>query len=264
MNGYPRTVLKLLVAAIAVLAFPAAALSVGQSTTVGQSAAVSQSPPKAVVGAGTINVPTLLVRKAPNGSSSVIARLSEFRPQDYRPRAILAIGSKIAAPAKRKPGSAKVATSTTPAWYKIAVPGRPNGRTGWVKAKEVSIRPMPWQVVVFRGSRMLQLWKGKQLVYTNKVAVGAPGMETPLGLYYVTVRFKPIREPFLGAFAFETSAYSKLSDWPGGGVVGLHGWNDPSVLGKAISHGCIRVSNTTAAFLRDRIPVGTPIRVVAT
>ena len=89
-------------------------------------------------------------------------------------------------------------------------------------------------------------------------------METPLGLYYVTVRFKPIKEPFLGAFAFETSAYSKLSDWPGGGVVGLHGWNDPSVLGKAVSHGCIRVSNATAAFLRDRIPVGTPIRVVAT
>ena len=195
----------------------------------------------------------------------MIARLSEFRPQDYRPRAILAIGSKVAAPAKRKPGSAtKVVTSTTPAWYKIAVPGRPNGRTGWVKAKDVSIRPMPWQVVVFRGSRVLQLWKGDKLVYTNKVAVGAPGMETPLGLFYVTVRFKPIKEPFLGAFAFETSAYSKLSDWPGGGVVGLHGWNDPSVLGKAVSHGCIRVSNDTAAFLRDRIPVGTPIRVVAT
>ena len=259
MTPYPLTALKLLVAAIAVLAFPAAALSVGQST------AVSQSPPKAVVGSGSINVPMLLVRKAPNGNSSVIARLSEFRPQDYRPRAILAIGSKVATPPKRKPGSAaRVVTSTRPAWYKIAVPGRPNGRTGWVRAKDVLIRPMPWQVVVFRGSRVLQLWKGDKLVYTNRVAVGAPGMETPLGLYYVTVRFKPIREPFLGAFAFETSAYSKLSDWPGGGVVGLHGWNDPSVLGKAVSHGCIRVSNSTAAFLRDRIPVGTPIRVVAT
>ncbi len=33
MNRYPRTVLKLLVAAIAVLAFPAAALSVGQSSS---------------------------------------------------------------------------------------------------------------------------------------------------------------------------------------------------------------------------------------
>src|SRR4051812_11885529 len=155
MTRTPRRLLQLLVAAIAVLAFPAAALSIGQS------AAVSQSPPKAVVGAGTINVPTLLVRKAPNGHSSVIARMSEFRPQDYRPRAILAIGSKMAAPAKVKSGStAKVVRSTTPAWYKITVPGRPNGRTGWVQAKDVLIHPMPWQVVVFRGSRMFQLWKG--------------------------------------------------------------------------------------------------------
>lgn len=229
---------KLLIAAIAALVVPATSL------------AVSQSPPKSVIGAGTINVPTLAVRSAPNGGARVIAKLSEFRPQDYRPRYVLAVGAK-----KGKKGKT--------AWYKITVPGRPNGRTGWVPARQVSIRPMPWQVVVFRDSRVIQLWKGDQLQYTNKVAVGAPGMETPTGLYYVTVRFKPVKETFLGAFAFETSAYSKLSEWPGGGVVGLHGWNDPSVLGKAVSHGCIRVSNEAASFLRDRIPLGTPIRVLA-
>jgi hypothetical protein len=27
----------------------------------------------------------------------------------------------------------------------------------------------------------------------------------------------------LGAFAFGTSAYSKLTDWPGGRIVGMHG-----------------------------------------
>ena len=253
MNGYPALVLKLLAAAAAMLVFPTAAL------------AVSQAPPKQVVGAGTINVKSLLVRKAPDGHSSVIARLSDFRPQDYRPRYILAVAKKMSKPAKstkvRK--AAAVSAAPKPTWYKIAVPGRPNGRFGWVQAKHVSIRPMPWQVVVYRGSRMFQLWKGTKLVYSGKVAIGAPGMETPLGLFYVTVRFKPISEPFLGAFAFETSAYSKLSDWPGGGVVGLHGWNDPSVIGQAVSHGCIRVTNQSAAFLRDRLPLGAPIRVVA-
>jgi len=229
--------IRFLAAAAAAFVFPTAAL------------AVSQSPPKQVVGSGTINVPMLSVRSAPSGGAHVIAKLSEFRPQDYRPRYVLAVAAR-----KGKKGK--------PAWYKITVPGRPNGRTGWVSAKQVSIRPVPWQVVVFRGARVIQLWKKDQLVYTNKVAVGAPGMETPTGLYYVTVRFHPVAEPFLGAFAFETSAYSKLSEWPGGGVVGLHGWNDPSVLGKAVSHGCIRVSNETAAYLRDRIPLGTPIRVL--
>jgi lipoprotein-anchoring transpeptidase ErfK/SrfK len=229
---------KLVAATAVVLAFPTTAL------------AVSQSPPKPVVGAGTIEIPQLLVRSAPSGKASVLAKLSEFRPQDYRPRYVLAV--------KAKKVNGKVA------WYKIPVPGRPNGRTGWVSASQVSIHPMPWQVVVYRGSRVIQLWKGDKLLYTNRVAVGAPGMETPVGLFYVTVRFKPVQEPFLGAFAFETSAYSKLSEWPGGGVVGLHGWNDPSVLGQAVSHGCIRISNSTAEYLRDRIPLGTPIRVVAT
>jgi lipoprotein-anchoring transpeptidase ErfK/SrfK len=238
MSSNDLRALKLIAATVAVLAFPTTAL------------AFSKAPPRPVVGAGTINVPQLLVRKAAAAKAPVLAKLSEFRPQDYRPRYVLAIGAK-----KGKKGGV--------AWYKITVPGRPNGRVGWVPARQVSIRPMPWQVVVLRGSRMLQLWKDKQLVYTSKVAVGRPGMETPLGLFYVTVRFKPVAEPFLGAFAFETSAYSKLSDWPGGGVVGLHGWNDPSVLGQAVSHGCIRMSNDTAAYLRDRIPLGTPIRVVA-
>lgn len=213
--------------------------------------AVSQRPPKAVVGAGTINVPTLAVRSAPKKNARIIAKLSEFRPQDYRARYVLAVGAR-----KGKNGETD--------WYKITVPGRPNGRTGWVQAPHVSIRPMPWQVVVYRGSRVVQAWKGNRLLYTAKVAVGAPGTETPVGLYYVTVRFKPVQVPFLGSFAFETSAYSKLSEWPGGGVVGLHGTTAPHLLGQAVSHGCVRLSNETANFLRDRIPLGTPIRILAT
>jgi lipoprotein-anchoring transpeptidase ErfK/SrfK len=229
---------KLTAAILAALVLPGAAL------------AADKAPPRPVVGSGTIDVPFLSVRVAPRAGARVITKLSEFRPQDYRPRYVLAVAVK-----RGKRGR--------PAWYRITVPGRPNGRTGWVSARQVTLRRVPWQVVVFRGSRVIQLWKDRQLVYTSKVAVGAPGMETPLGLYYVTVRFKPVTEPFLGSFAFETSAYSKLSEWPGGGVVGLHGTTSPQLLGRAVSHGCIRISNQTADFLRDRIPLGTPIRVIA-
>jgi lipoprotein-anchoring transpeptidase ErfK/SrfK len=109
----------------------------------------------------------------------------------------------------------------------------------------------------------MELWKDGKRVYLTTVAVGAPGMETPLGLFYVTVRFRPVQQTFLGVYAFETSAYSNLSDWPGGGKVGIHGTYAPHLLGQAVSHGCVRMSNEAAAFLRDRIPVGTPIRIVA-
>jgi lipoprotein-anchoring transpeptidase ErfK/SrfK len=204
--------------------------------------------PKPVVGTGVVQVPKLRVRLAPTPGSRVVAELSEFRLEDFSPRPVLAIGVERGPRGK-------------PAWYRIVVPGRPNGRTGWVRAGDVSVKPVGWQIVVYRDSRIVQLWKGAQLVHTARVAVGAPGMETPLGLYYVTRRFKPIRQTFLGSFAFETSAYSKLSDWPGGGIVGLHGTTQPWLLGRAVSHGCVRLSNATADFFRSRVPVGTPIRI---
>jgi len=87
-----------------------------------------------------------------------------------------------------------------------------------VPAKQVSIRSIPWQVVVYRDSRVVQLWKERQLLLSGKVAVGAPGMETPTGLYYVTVRFKPVQVPFLGSFAFERAIplRPRLGDDPRG------------------------------------------------
>jgi hypothetical protein len=51
-------------------------------------------------------------------------------------------------------------------------------------------------------------------------------METPLGRFYVQAKFRPTA-PMLGAYGFETSAYSKLSEWPGGGIVGIHGTDAP-------------------------------------
>ena len=59
----------------------------------------------------------------------------------------------------------------------------------------------------------------------------------------------------------ETSGYSKLTEWPGGGVFGIHGTPEPWLLGKRVSHGCIRVSARTARKLRRYVPLGTPILI---
>jgi lipoprotein-anchoring transpeptidase ErfK/SrfK len=108
---------------------------------------------------------------------------------------------------------------------------------------------------------MIDVFRNGKHAWHGKVAVGAPGMETPLGHYYVDATFVPQGDPFFGVYALETSAYSKLTEWPGGGVVGIHGTNMPWLLGKAVSHGCIRVSNKTAAALRRLAPLGTPILI---
>jgi len=222
------------------------ALSLGVGRA-GSSAVGSQAPAFSFAGTGELDELSTPVRARPSASGKVITRLPQFRP-DYRPMTVLALSTRM--------------SNGKPAWYKISVPGRPNGRTGWIPATAVELRHVARQIVIYVGARRMELWRGNTLEYSTTVAVGRPGMETPLGLYYVTVRFRPVQQPFLGVFAFETSAYSKLSDWPGGGRVGIHGTYQPQLLGQAVSHGCVRMSNTAAAFLRDRVPVGTPIRIL--
>jgi lipoprotein-anchoring transpeptidase ErfK/SrfK len=54
-----------------------------------------------------------------------------------------------------------------------------------------------------------------------------------------------------------------LFDFAGGdGQFGIHGTNDPSALGRDVSHGCIRMSNPGISFLARILPAGVPVRVV--
>jgi lipoprotein-anchoring transpeptidase ErfK/SrfK len=119
-------------------------------------------------------------------------------------------------------------------------------------------------VVVHRGARTLQVRRvaGGKVLFSAPVAVGKPGAETPLGRnYYVTARFTP-KDAFFGTYALETSAYSRLSEWPGGGVVGIHGTDEPQLIGQAVSHGCIRMLNRDVDRLHRLAPLGTPIDIV--
>ena len=201
----------------------------------------------AVPAVGHIVWAQVAVRAMPDRQAQRTTVLTQFRP-DFRPRVVLAVGVR-----RDKQGK--------PAWYRISLPGRPNGRTGWVPAASLTVKPIRKEIVIDRSERTLELRNAGRVVLRTRVAVGAYGMETPLGLFYVVAKFRPTA-PILGAFGFETSAYSKLSEWPGGGIVGLHGTNTPSLLGQAVSHGCIRVANEAILRLKDLVPVGTPIRIV--
>lgn len=205
-----------------------------------------------VVGAGTLARHHVVVRARPSMDAPEVAVLRQFRP-DFRAQYVLALARRL----DEKSGA--------PAWYRISVPGRPNGRTGWVRAASLELWPVHKRLVIYRGARRFEFWDRDRLVRSGKVAVGKPGAETPLGLFYVTDKFDPTIDPdwaILGAYAFETSAYSKLSDWPGGGIVGVHGTPWPWLLGQAVSHGCVRLSNRDILFLRTRVPVGTPVKIV--
>lgn len=201
-----------------------------------------------VVGSGHLNS-TVTVRSAPRSDARRVTVLREFRSA-YRPQVVLVLSQRV------DPETGE------PTWYRISVPGRPNGRTGWIPAEAATIRPSQRLIHIDRSARTLEVWNSRRLLLKTKVAVGRPGMETPLGLFYVTWRFVP-SSPVLGRYAFETSAYSRLSEWPGGGIVGIHGTFAPWRLGQAVSHGCVRVSNRDILRMRALVRLGTPIRIVA-
>ena len=81
--------------------------------------------------------------------------------------------------------------SGRPTWYRVAVPGRPNGRTGWIPAGAAAVaarRPLARDLPRLAEVRAL---RRRPLRRTGPVAVGARGMETPIGLFYVQSRFVP-------------------------------------------------------------------------
>jgi len=230
-----------LAAAIAAIA-AAASAHAGSSATRADGVVIEKKFPAA----GQLTVNSVVVRRRPGTAARKIKKMTYFR-SDYRVQEILAVASATAP------------NGTT--WYRISLPMRPNGRYGWIPAAAVDLKPTVSQIVVNVGRRTIDVYRNGKRKLHGRVAVGAPGMETPLGHYYVAATFIPYQDPFLGVYALETSAYSKLTEWPGGGVVGIHGTNAPWLLGQAVSHGCVRVSNKTAAGLKRLAPIGTPILI---
>jgi lipoprotein-anchoring transpeptidase ErfK/SrfK len=73
----------------------------------------------------------------------------------------------------------------------------------------------------------------------------------------------PVRHSVYGAYAYGLSGFSNvLTDWEGGGIIGVHGTNDPSSIGIRSSHGCIRMYNRDIKRLVRILPLGTPIEIL--
>jgi len=193
-------------------------------------------------------VRSTVARKAPRPDAPIAARMPRYRP-DAQFAIVLALSARRGAEGEW--------------WYRVSLPGRPNGRRGWIPADVADVHPATNRIVVHRAARRLEVRRVRdgRVLLRAIVAVGRPGAETPLGRdFYVASAFVPT-DPFYGSFALETSAYARVTDWPTH-VVGIHGTNQPQLLGQAVSHGCIRVANGVARRLRRLAPLGTPIAIV--
>ena len=154
------------------------------------------------------------------------------------------------------------------AWLKVYAPVRPNGTVGYVKTSDIDTQfTHNWRITVEIGVRRLTVYKGDQVMAVETVAVGKKATPTPLGHFYTVDLLKPKggSTGAYGPYAYGLSGFSNVLQRFGGGDgrVGIHGTNTPSALGQAVTSGCVRLSNSAITKLKEMLPLGVPVDIVA-
>lgn len=153
--------------------------------------------------------------------------------------------------------------SPSQSWLLVRLPILPNNSTGWIKRGYVGdLYTVHTHLYVDRASLKLTLKRDGRTVFTTIVGLGKSYWPTPAGQFYIRDKLTGFDDPVYGPVAFGTSARSPvLTDWPGGGFVGVHGTNEPGILPGYVSHGCIRMPNESILRLAQLLQVGSPLTV---
>ena len=187
------------------------------------------------------------MRRRPADGAAVLVRLPLLTPADY-PTVVLV--DEI-----REVGGVP--------WYRVWLAVPPNESRGWVRDGQMAFYTTSSRIVIDLSRRKLMVYRRGELLRTFPVAVGRPGLETPTGHFYITQKLRP-PDPngVYGALQLGTSATQpKLNGWPDGGLVAIHGTNEPWLIGKAISHGCVRMKNAAVQEVSHFVPAGSPVLI---
>ena len=185
-------------------------------------------------------------KSEPGGKGRTVGKL-HFNTEDGRPEIYLALEMYTDAKGNE--------------WVQTQLPGRPNGRTGWVPREGLGeFHLIHTQIVVDRRSLRITLFKNGKKAFQAPIGVGKGSTPTPGGHSWIREKLNGFGNAVYGPLAFGTGTYStKLTDWPGGGVVGIHGTNEPNLIPGRPSHGCIRLKNKDILRLNRLMKPGTPL-----
>jgi lipoprotein-anchoring transpeptidase ErfK/SrfK len=188
-----------------------------------------------------------VVRSAPRKTAAVVGNLGRWTPEGT---------SNLVATLEGRRTRRGV-------WITVRLPVLPANRTGWVKRVALSDwKEVRTRLVVDRRRLTATLYRRGKVVLRAPVGVGASRWPTPRGEFYIRNQLYGFGNPVYGPIAFGTSARSPvLTDWPGGGFIGIHGTNQPHLLPGRVSHGCIRMKNGHILRLARLMPVGTPLTI---
>ena len=157
---------------------------------------------------------------------------------------------------------------SSPGWERVLLPSRPNRATGWIHTaatdrSQLDTRRSTYLVRIRVGARKLSVYHGGRPMGTWTVAVGAPRTPTPTGRTFLLALLAPPHptySPLILPLGFHSDTLTTFGGGPG--TVGVHGWPNPSVFGRAVSRGCVRVP---AAALRvlSQIPLGSLVLITS-
>jgi lipoprotein-anchoring transpeptidase ErfK/SrfK len=258
-----------LAAGVGVVALGLSACGGGDSPSAAP-ASITEPPPSVTTPASTTVVPATTTAPAKGAVLAVasVARVDVYiSPVQPEPARSL----ENPQPSGAAPGTTyplrMLVTEDRGDWLKVLLPVRPNGSTGWVRREAVTLEPPhPFRVKVELGEHRITVWEGERVVLQEAVGIGASGRTpTTQGLFFTTEVFDvlPSQRSAYGPYAFALSGFSEvLYSFGGGtGVLGIHGTDDTSSLGRDVSNGCIRMSNSGITKLYELLPLGTPVEI---
>lgn len=148
-------------------------------------------------------------------------------------------------------------------WVRVEEPAKPAPIVGWAPVTAFS-GPVAvhTRLIVDRARLRAVLYRSGRAISRAPIGVGKPSTPTPAGHFWIREKFTVPGNGLYGTRAFGTSAHSAvLTGWPNGGVIGIHGTNEPWLIPGRPSHGCIRIRDPDVERLYALMPIGTPIVV---
>lgn len=149
-------------------------------------------------------------------------------------------------------------------WLHVRLPGRPNGRTGWIRKRATVSVVTRWHIVIDTSRRRAIVYKRGRPVRVFRVIVGKPSTPTPLGVFFVeeTIRLRAgdVGAPYALALSARSNVLQKFEGGPG--QIAMHGLaNVGGVLGSAVSHGCVRLNSAAMSWLAVHVGPGAPVTI---
>ena len=133
-----------------------------------------------------------------------------------------------------------------------------------IPGRKIKVWTAPFNIFVDKSQNILILKSDDEIIKTYIVATGANN-STPVGNFKITSKLPNPTWFKAGAVVPAGTPENILGTcWMGFDLkgYGIHGTTDPQSLGKQVTQGCVRMSNSEVEELYAIVPVGTQVTIV--